>query len=248
MMRRLLQISVLVAAVAGLAAAAPVAAQRDHRLRGVVAARRLPADRRGHDVQLRRLEHAAAADRARSTGRRVRVGEPEGAAGALQGEEVRAARGLRDERPRPDRPEGQPRRHPLGLRASRTARRSVWRSARPASRSAATRDSCSRACGSAACSRRTWSATSRTWRASCRRSRSARRSPASSTSPTGRSPRTGSARSACRPGRSRRSATSSASCSAPGVDRAGAQAFVNKVRAPRGRLLLHAAGFGLPRR
>ncbi len=33
-----------------------------------------------------------------------------------------------------------------------------------------------------------------------------------------------------------------------GGDRAGAQAFVNKVRSPRGRRLLHAAGFGLPRR
>ena len=33
-----------------------------------------------------------------------------------------------------------------------------------------------------------------------------------------------------------------------GVDRAGAQAFVNKVRSPRGRRLLDAAGFGLPRR
>lgn len=34
----------------------------------------------------------------------------------------------------------------------------------------------------------------------------------------------------------------------PGADRAGAQAFVNKVRSPRGRRLLHAAGFGLPSR
>lgn len=34
----------------------------------------------------------------------------------------------------------------------------------------------------------------------------------------------------------------------PGVDRAGAQAFVNKVRSARGRRLLDAAGFGLPRR
>ena len=33
-----------------------------------------------------------------------------------------------------------------------------------------------------------------------------------------------------------------------GADRAGAQAFVNKVRSPRGRRLLDAAGFGLPRR
>ena len=34
----------------------------------------------------------------------------------------------------------------------------------------------------------------------------------------------------------------------PGADRAGAQAFVNKVRSARGRRLLDAAGFGLPRR
>jgi molybdate transport system substrate-binding protein len=34
----------------------------------------------------------------------------------------------------------------------------------------------------------------------------------------------------------------------PGADRAGAQAFVNEVRSPRGRRLLRAAGFGLPGR
>jgi molybdate transport system substrate-binding protein len=34
----------------------------------------------------------------------------------------------------------------------------------------------------------------------------------------------------------------------PGGDQAGAQAFANKVRSPRGRRLLHDAGFGLPGR
>ena len=56
-----------------------------HRLRGGVAARRVPEDRRRPDVQLPGVQPAAGADRARRTRRPVRVREPERAGALFRG-------------------------------------------------------------------------------------------------------------------------------------------------------------------
>ena len=68
-----------------------------HRLRRHVADERLPRDRQGPDLQLRRLEHAPAADRARRARRRVRVRQPDRGPGAVPGGPLHAPGDVRDQ-------------------------------------------------------------------------------------------------------------------------------------------------------
>ena len=108
-------------ATAVVARVLPGRAPRRHRLRRRVAARRVPGDRRLADVQLRRLEPAPAADRARRARRPLRVGQPGRARGAVPRGQVLAAGHVRDERARHGHAEEQPGRPALRLRPAQRA-------------------------------------------------------------------------------------------------------------------------------
>ena len=147
--------------------------RRAQRLRRHVAdATSMPEIKRDAALLLRRLEHAPAADRARRPGRPVPLGLARRRRRRLyRAGPLRAARHVRDQQARADRPPGRPRerRSVYGLR--RGGLRLVDRQRR-ACRSATTRAACCAGCGSAACcSRNTRLPAVQRRRRSCRRSR-----------------------------------------------------------------------------
>ena len=104
------------------------------RLRRHIADRRLPGARQGPEVQLRRLQHPAAADRARRARRRLRIGEPERGAGAVPRGPVHPPGDLRHQPSRAADPELQPGQHHLGLLAALRRKAAVDRDGRGADR------------------------------------------------------------------------------------------------------------------
>ena len=75
-------LAIILAAVAALAAPAAASALNVYAATSLTNV--FPALNKGADVQLRRLEHAPAADRARRSRRRLRVREPDRGADPLQ--------------------------------------------------------------------------------------------------------------------------------------------------------------------